>query len=109
MLLLLDEIDRYCQSPQAQQFNSSQSLGMELYEKWVEAYQMLADQKGKVLLPIRERRCFSFIKDYFSYCYRESTLLYPTLVRLYRLRDLRSMKSLKETKRTKISSDHNNV
>ena len=48
-------------------------------------------------------------KDYFSYCYRESTLLYPTLVRLYRLRDLRLMKSLKETQRTKISSDHNNV
>lgn len=78
---------------------------MELYEKWVEAYQMLADQKGRVLLPIISR----LSKDYFSYCYRESTLLYPTLVRLYRLRDLRSMKSLKETKRTKISSDHNNV
>ena len=38
---------------------------MELYDKWVEAYQMLADQKGKVLLPIRERRYFSFIKGLF--------------------------------------------
>ena len=82
---------------------------MELYEKWMEAYQMLADQKGKVLLPIRERRYFSFIKGLFLLLLSRVNSFVSNTCKTLSTSRSKVDEISKETKRTKISSDHNNV